>query len=121
MNQRGNVKYLVDIEKTCLMTNFEKRNWVRGSEANGGKWSVKHLRLHLEAIRGHEVTNKLFHEIDVIFINSLRDVQNLVANDRHCFECYGYDIIIDNQLKPWLIEVVFIIYYYNYNYYHYHY
>jgi len=32
MNQRGNVKYLVDIEKTCLMTNFEKRNWVRGSE-----------------------------------------------------------------------------------------
>jgi len=77
------------------------------NEANGGKWSVKHLRLHLESTRGLEVTNQLFHEIDLIFINSLRAVQNSVTNDRHCFECYGYDIIIDDQLKPWLIEVIF--------------
>ena len=65
------------------------------------------MRLYLEATRGLEVTNQLFHEIDLIFINSLRAVQNVVSNDRHCFECYGYDIIIDDQLKPWLIEVFY--------------
>lgn len=29
----------------------------------------------------------------------------MIINDRHCFECYGYDVIIDSELRPWLVEV----------------
>ncbi|KAJ3044900.1 putative tubulin polyglutamylase ttll1 [Rhizophlyctis rosea] len=75
------------------------------NESNGGKWSFRNLILYLQATRGRSITSKLLDEIDSIFIHSLRSVQNLMTNDKHCFECYGYDIIVDAELRPWLIEV----------------
>jgi len=28
--------------------------------------------------------------MDSMIINSLKSVQGVIINDRHCFECYGY-------------------------------
>ncbi|XP_049862041.1 polyglutamylase complex subunit TTLL1-like [Schistocerca gregaria] len=79
-----------------------------GGEYNGihgGKWSVQNLRLYLESTRGKAVTERLFDSVSWLIVHSLKAVAPVMANDRHCFECYGYDIIIDNKLKPWLVEV----------------
>lgn len=73
---------------------------------HGGKLSVQNLRLYLESTRGKQVTERLFDQISWLIIHSLRAVAPVIATDRHCYECYGYDIIIDNKLKPWLIEVL---------------
>jgi len=75
------------------------------NDRHGGKWSFKNLVLWLEGTRGHEATARMVDEIEGIMINSLKSVQNVMINDKHCFEMYGYDIIIDDDLKPWLIEV----------------
>ncbi|XP_019631189.1 PREDICTED: probable tubulin polyglutamylase TTLL1 [Branchiostoma belcheri] len=75
------------------------------NNVHGGKWTIKNMRLFLEGTRGKEVTDKLFDDINWLTVHSLKAVSGVMANDRHCFECYGYDIIIDNNLKPWLIEV----------------
>lgn len=66
---------------------------------------MRNLELYLESSRGKEVTTKLFNGIKWLVVHSLKAVGPLMVSDRHCFECYGYDIIIDEQLKPWLIEV----------------
>jgi tubulin polyglutamylase TTLL1 len=72
---------------------------------HGGKWHIRYLRLYLESIYGIDRSNQLFGDIDLLIIHSLKSVQNVMINDRHCFECYGYDILIDADLKPWLVEV----------------
>ncbi|VDN12029.1 unnamed protein product [Dibothriocephalus latus] len=72
---------------------------------HGEKWSIGNLRQWLEGTRGKNVATKLFNEIYWLIYHSLRSVAKVINNDRHCFECYGYDIIIDDKLKPWLIEV----------------
>ncbi|CAK1547221.1 unnamed protein product [Leptosia nina] len=72
---------------------------------HGGKMGIQNLKLYLEGTRGRVVTERLFEEMQWLIVHSLKAVAPVMVNDRHCFECYGYDIIIDDNLKPWLIEV----------------
>ena len=75
------------------------------NQEHGSKWSIDNLRFYLEQTRGKPATDKCFDEIKNIIYISLKSVQNVMINDKHCFELYGYDILIEDNLKPWLIEV----------------
>ncbi|GMH52348.1 hypothetical protein TrRE_jg6402 [Triparma retinervis] len=105
-----NVKYSSDVGEIdnpfMHLTNvsIQKHN-EEYNNAHGGKWNVSNLRLYLESTRGREATERLFQDIDDLLIHSAKAVQNVMINDRHCFECYGYDLLLDDDLKPWLVEV----------------
>jgi tubulin polyglutamylase TTLL9 len=71
----------------------------------GCKWSLQELRMYLTAKHGQEAIQQLFQQFDDIFIKSLQSVQKIMINDKHCLELYGFDLMIDNNMKPWIIEV----------------
>jgi len=56
--------------------------------------------------------DECFRLIDEIFIRSLLSVQKVMINDKHCFELYGYDIMVDSRLKPLRYSFISLFIYY---------
>ena len=105
-----NVKYSSapdDLENPYVhLTNVAvQRKHREYNHKHGNKWSLANLRLYLDAARGAKATDAMFASINEAIAHSLRSVQNAVVNDRRCFEVYGYDMLVDDDLKPWLVEV----------------
>ena len=80
-------------------------------EDQGHKWSLSALLRHLKANGIDTVT--LMQTIEDVIIKSIISVEfpvnsackMFVPHRRNCFELYGFDILIDSDLKPWLLEV----------------
>jgi len=54
---------------------------------------------------GAEKVSEAFFGIQNIIVKSLQSVAKTILSDKRCFELYGFDIIFDKDLKPWLLEV----------------
>jgi tubulin polyglutamylase TTLL9 len=53
-----------------------------------------------------ERTNLCFYKIQEVVIKTLESVQKVMSAERsHSFELYGFDVLLDSKLNPWLIEV----------------
>ena len=81
------------------------------NDGNGSKWSLTAFNKYLA---GMKINLHLFwSKIYDVIIKSLLSVEPLISsaakkydsNCRNCFELFGYDILIDNELKPWIMEV----------------
>ena len=76
----------------------------------GSKWTLRQLKEYFQ-LRNIDYDN-LFLEIHkLITLTLLSLVQNVPGGvscpytRSNCFELYGFDILIDNVLKPWLLEI----------------
>lgn len=54
---------------------------------------------------GGKAVEDCFFSIQSLILKTLKSVQKHMPNDKHCFELYGFDIMLDAALKPWIIEV----------------
>ena len=90
----------IHLTNVAIQKTSEKYN-----ETTGGKWDLRSLKLYLISKYGKDKIIDTFNGILDIILKSLKAVQKSIINDKHCFELYGYDILIDKDLKPWLLEI----------------
>ena len=89
------------INKTGPQYSAEKE-----SIGTGCKWTLSKLRHYLHK---HNIDDRLlWHRVtSIIIITLLSQVQEIPSDSSNCFELFGFDILIDEKLKPWLLEVNF--------------
>ncbi|XP_014671051.1 PREDICTED: LOW QUALITY PROTEIN: tubulin polyglutamylase TTLL5-like, partial [Priapulus caudatus] len=77
----------------------------------GNKWSMSAMLRYLKS-QGHDTT-KLMARIEDLIIKTLISAELPIATAckmympyrSNCFEIYGFDILIDDTFKPWVLEV----------------
>lgn len=77
----------------------------------GHKWSLSALNRHLRCV-GVDV-KLMWERIMDLIVKTLLSVEPIIAKSTrevashpdNCFELYGFDVLVDEELKPWLLEV----------------
>lgn len=97
---------LDDIDNTYIhVTNVAvQKTYPKYTAASGCKFGIRNLRTLFTATHGAARTNQLFGDIQQMILRTIFAVQKIIMQDKHCSELYGYDVMIDDTLHPWLIE-----------------
>ncbi len=100
---------------TNYAVNKNNKNYIQNKQPfdidyNSSKWTLTSFRQYLEE---HNINSDLlFDKIDDIIIKTLISCENNLlsaiskycAYQENCFELYGFDILIDDNLNCWLME-----------------
>ena len=71
----------------------------------GCKWTLQQLRAHFKKMGVDD--SRLWQRVTNIILLTLVSLIPEVPKTKNCFELLGFDVLIDEKLKPWLIEVNF--------------
>lgn len=73
---------------------------------SGCKWSLSQLRTYFHQ---HDINNRLLWQriTSIVVLTLLMQAPEVHKETTNCFELFGFDVLIDNNLKPWLLEVNF--------------
>jgi tubulin polyglutamylase TTLL5 len=74
------------------------------ADVGGSKLRLSCLWQHLR--KGHGIdTAAVWNEIVAVVLKSLMCVEDVVPSQPGAFELFGFDVLLDAELRPWLLEV----------------
>jgi hypothetical protein len=103
INYKSNEKSNNDIEN--------KEENLDNEEDDSSKWSLVEYRNYFKKLGLSDIMDDIWKQIENIIIKSLitisrENCQEISINKNNSlFELYGYDILIDENFKAWLLEV----------------
>jgi tubulin polyglutamylase TTLL4 len=109
-NKHNRYMHLTNYSVNKCSTHFDK-NISTENEFTGSKWSLTALKLFFQN-QGINF-NTTWEKIQDIVVKSVITVQQqtrevskkLTKSNNNLFELYGFDILLDSELRPWLIEI----------------
>lgn len=112
--QEGIVRFSADRYDTSTITNLYSHltnssinkhapSQISNSYGAGLKWSMEQLR-HYFRDNGYDY-EAMWCKIEQIINLTCINLCSVVPNLDCCFELLGFDIMLDDKMKPWLIEV----------------
>lgn len=87
----------------AISTSDNPINEADGQEAGGTKMTISYLWKRLEAM-GADV-DKVRRDIDEVILKSLLCGEDHIPFQVNSFDLLGYDILLDANFRPWLIEI----------------
>ena len=116
-------------ERTMHLTNYSLNKHASGFEigddaASGGtsgcKWSLRACKRRLREMLGTDDARRVWRSVDEVIVKTLISVEVPISkalevhlpacsrgeHNRQCFHLFGFDVLIDATLKPWLLEVL---------------
>lgn len=103
------------IHLTNWSVNKMSENFVKNTTATkddeGSKWSIQALRKKYQEMGiDHEELWKKIEDLIIKTIISaepsmLSSLNRTPEHRNNCYELYGFDVLVDSNLKPWLMEV----------------
>jgi tubulin polyglutamylase TTLL9 len=103
----GAVFSMEDLSNTVVhLTNVAVQKTAKGYDKNKGcKWLMSQVKQYLITRHGKEAVYQMLRDLDNVFITSVQAVHPVVVQNNHSFEVYGFDILLDEDLKPKLLEI----------------
>jgi tubulin polyglutamylase TTLL2 len=69
----------------------------------GCKWSLQQLRRYFYQTKISDWL--LWQRISSLVVLTVVSQLSGIPSTANCFEFYGFDVLIDSSLRPWLLEV----------------